>query len=525
MTKKKLQLRISTWLMEKTNWLLLLILALATFIRLYRISDYLTFLGDEGRDMLVARQILQGDLVFLGPRASAGDFFLGPIYYYFISPFLLLFNYNPTGPAVFVALLGIATVFLVYYVGRELFGKWAGLIAAALYAVSPLVIAYSRSSWNPNPVPFFTILLMYVLYRGLVNNSWKLFLLAGILFGILMQLHYIVVFLGIIVFLFVLFGDFFQNKKFNIIGKVKQYALMAAGFVISFSPFLLFELKNGFPNFRTIFGFIVATVSRKETDESQPFIDIVGDVFIRLFGRLLLRFPPVEQLDSISPLALNLWQWGTILVALVSIFFLFKIKNKLIVLMLALWLFLGIILFGFYKKPIYDYYFGFLFPVPFLLLGNALMQIKGMIKVKIIGIAFVAVVFAGLFIFNLYGAPFRYSANRQMDQARRIAEFTLSKTDGKPFNFALLTPGNSDHAYRYFFEIHDQAPVTIENPEADPERNSVTDQLLIVCEYSECSPLGESLWEVAGFGRAEVVGEWKVPPVTIYKLVHYTGEE
>ena len=108
---------------------------------------------------------------------------------------------------------------------------------------------------------------------------------------------------------------------------------------------------------------------------------------------------------------------------------------------------------------------------------------------------------------------------------RRIAEFVLSKTDGKPYNFALLTPGNSDHAYRYFFEINDQAPVTIDNLEKDPQRNSVTDQLLIVCEYEACSPLGESLWEVAGFGRGEIAGEWKVSPVTIYKLKPYKGEE
>src|SRR4051812_42834027 len=86
------------------------ILLVAAFLRLYRIADYMTFLGDEGRDVLVAKGILEGHLVFLGPRASAGDFFLGPIYYYMMAPFLWLFHYDPVGPAVMVALLSVATV-------------------------------------------------------------------------------------------------------------------------------------------------------------------------------------------------------------------------------------------------------------------------------------------------------------------------------------------------------------------------------------------------------------------------------
>src|SRR3989344_2373520 len=101
---------------------LLLIILTASFLRLYKISDYMTFLGDEGRDAIVARDILQGHFTLLGPRASAGDFFLGPVYYYMIAPFLFLTRFDPVGPAIMVALFGIATVFLVYFVGKKFFG-------------------------------------------------------------------------------------------------------------------------------------------------------------------------------------------------------------------------------------------------------------------------------------------------------------------------------------------------------------------------------------------------------------------
>jgi len=129
-------------------------------------------------------QYLHGHLTLLGPTSSVGGFFLGPIYYYFMAPFLWLFNYNPVGPAVMVALFGIATVWLIYIVGKDFFNAKVGLMAALIYAISPLVIVYSRSSWNPNPMPFFSLLILYSLYKALKRSSLKLFFAVGILFGL-----------------------------------------------------------------------------------------------------------------------------------------------------------------------------------------------------------------------------------------------------------------------------------------------------------------------------------------------------
>src|SRR5260221_8657334 len=155
------------------NIILILILVFSAFLRLYKIADYMSFLGDEGRDVLVVYNILHGHLTLLGPTSSVGGFFLGPIYYYFMAPFLLLFNYDPVGPAVMIALFGIATVWLVYFVASKFFSKPVGLIASFLYAISPLVIAYSRSSLNPNPMPFFILSLLYLLYKGLEEKRWR----------------------------------------------------------------------------------------------------------------------------------------------------------------------------------------------------------------------------------------------------------------------------------------------------------------------------------------------------------------
>ena len=522
---------------ENGNFWIFLILIFAAFLRLYRIQDYMTFLGDEGRDVLVVYNILHGKLTLLGPTASVGGFFLGPIYYYFMAPFLWLFNYNPVGPAIMVALFGIATVYLTYKFSEEFFNKRVAIIASFIYAIPPLIIAYSRSSWNPNIFPFFSILSVYFLYKAVKNNSSKLFVLTGILLGISIQLHYLALFLGAVIFSYLLVINLirarlvsFKNSIWNL---VKENLSIFAGFLLGVFPFLAFEGRHGFPNTKTILNFIL---NAGDTGFGGKFLDNISNVFFRLFGRLVTNFPPPEQVAVRAHLDMAVWYYLTLFLAIVSVLILLykfvqvykslgKIKESLRfyqLLLLIIWLVVGIGLFGFYKKPIYDYYLGFMFPLPFILSAVA-FDFFIFNKKNIFKIAGIAGLIAVVYI-NLTGVPFRHEPNRQLAQVKKISEFVLEKTDDKPFNFALITGGNSDHAYRYFFTLENKFPVIIQNSQVDPQRESVTDQLLIVCEINPCSPLGHPLWEVAGFGRAEIVGEWTVSVVKVYKLVRYKGQ-
>ena len=506
------------------------VLLLAGFLRLYRIQDYMTFLGDEGRDVLVAYNILHGHLTLLGPTSSVGGFFLGPIYYYFMAPFLLLFNYNPVGPAVMVALFGIATVWLIYKFCSDLFNSKIGIIAASLYAVSPLVIAYSRSSWNPNPLPFFSLLTLYVLYKALGRNSGKLLFTVGILLGIAIQLHYLTLFLGAVVFVYVILNQVIDNKKQwkkTFLISVKQNLLILTGFLIGWSPLLAFEIRHSFLDFRNISDFVLHSGN---TGANPNFFYNIYDVFFRLFGRLVFYFPAKQQFKLYPSSLLDLWIVVIIFVAIISVFLLFKNfyqsfksdkADSKKYLLIVLWFTLGVLLFGFYKKPIYDYYFAFMFPLPFILVAGLIFKIY---EFKKIGKLLTALILLIVILLNLQGVPFRYPANRQLNQMETIAKFVNDKTGGAPFNFALITGGNSDHAYRYFFTIWGHPPVTIENSQNDPQRKTVTGQLLVVCESLPCKPLGNSLWEIAGFGQADIAGRWNVSVVEIYKLVHHKGK-
>jgi 4-amino-4-deoxy-L-arabinose transferase-like glycosyltransferase len=523
--------------MNKRWWLipLIIILGVAAYLRLYMISGYMTFLGDEGRDVLVVmHMIVNHKFTLLGPTASVGGFFLGPIYYYFMVPFLWAWKLNPVGPAIMVALFGIATDFLVFKVGKDFVSPLTGLVAASLYALSPLVIAYSRSSWNPNLVPFFSLLLIYLLWLAVEKKSRSTLLWAGVVLGIGLQLHYLFLFLFVVTGIWLV-----MNAKtipfFNSVGWV------LVGFIIGYSPFLAFEVRHGFPNTQSVIRFVTAG---KDTGVSPGFFTTIDDVVFRLFGRLLYRLPDGASWKSLPLWQLYAWFIGTRTTICISFALLVVVvacsipslscvfawltqgksreqKTRLYhaVLLLLIWFTTVVLLFGFYQKAIYDYYFGIFFTLPFLLTGFLIYAVWKTRLGKIPAL----MLWGSLVFFNWQGRPFLYPPNNQLAQVRLIAETVLAQTDGKPFNFALITGSNSDHTYRYFFEIAHRAPITIENNQADPARTTVTDQLIVICELSDCKPLGHPLWEIAGFGRAEITGVWDVPFVKIFKLIHYTG--
>lgn len=501
--------------------LLIVILLLAAFLRLHMISSYMEFLGDEGRDVLIAKDILSGHFTLLGPRSSAGDFYMGPFYYYLISPFLLLFNYDPVGPAIMVALFGAATVLLVYMVGNKFFGRLAGLYSAALYAVSPLVLAYSHSSWNPDILPFFSLLLMYaVFYTVAHSKSWKYFFLSGFLLGLCLQLHYLSLFLAVIITVYIFIIQWQKNKKIMVIPLLKKYLGILTGTIISLSPFFLFELRHDFLNTRGIITFLFGNNVSYSTNTN--FFTTVAQVFFRIFARLVVDFPAPGKAIHFTLAQLIIWGALAMLLAAGSIVVLVLQKKKLVSLLLGLWLFLSVLLFGLYKKEIYDYLFTFLFPLPFLLIGNLLSYIFHFSKKR--RIAFMSLslfIFSIIFATNLLDNPFRYGPNNQRDQTKGIAEFVISKAANKPYNFALLSKGNSDYGYRYYLELLGHPPVLLENLQDDPKRISATKQLFIVCEDIHCNPIGNPLHDVAAFGRAEIAGVWDVSVVKVYKLVPY----
>jgi 4-amino-4-deoxy-L-arabinose transferase-like glycosyltransferase len=489
---------------KRTIWLIIfgIIILLAAYLRLYRINDYMAFLGDEGRDaLIVKRMIVDHNFTLLGPITSVGLMHLGPIYYYFMAPFLLLSRLDPVGPAIMVALFSVATVLLIWKIAQEFFDVRTGAIAALLYALSPLVIAYSHSSWNPNILPFWALLIIYALLQVIISQRFKWMWIVGAALGVVLQLHYVaLVFIPIIIVSLSLI-------RFRIPRK-----WLAGGFIgtiITIAPFILFEVRHQFINTITVFYFVTRSGDAK-TFTVMTFFNKFWDLTVRLFWRLVI----------IKNAEISVFFLATVL--LLCFLYLIKEKNsrrKMAIKLLLVWYVVGISVLSLYTGNIYDYYLMFAFPLPFLLTGIAFAPFlkNWATKLPVLGLVLV------IAIWHLQVTPISREPNRLAAQTYDIAQFILNKVGKEPYNFALIAGGNSDHAYRYFLEIGGNTPVEIKNPANDPQRHTVTKQLYIVCEEKICQPLGHPLWEIAGYGRAEIADEWSVGLFKVFKLVPYTG--
>jgi 4-amino-4-deoxy-L-arabinose transferase-like glycosyltransferase len=83
-----------------------------------------------------------------------------------------------------ITAFGLGCTFLVYKIGKSLYGKPTGLFAAALFALTPWQLAFSRSFLIDVQCLFFSLLALFVGIYAIRKNSFKILLVSGTFFAI-----------------------------------------------------------------------------------------------------------------------------------------------------------------------------------------------------------------------------------------------------------------------------------------------------------------------------------------------------
>lgn len=162
-----------------------------------------------------------------------------------------------------------------------------------------------------------------------------------------------------------------------------------------------------------------------------------------------------------------------------------------------------------YKQHIYDHYFGFLFPVVFLLLGFTFKFLTSNPLLRPLAV----IGFLTLIVINIQSHPLLVTPNNQLSRTEKVSSDINDFSAGKPFNLALIAKSNYDESYRYFLEKENAPIYTI--------HQKLADQLFVICENEPCDPYANKLWEIAAFGWAKTVDTWEYPwGVKVYRLVH-----
>ncbi len=479
--------------------LLLLILSIAAFLRLYRINDYLTFLGDEGRDVtIVRRMITELHPALIGPQTSIGNMYLGPLYYYLMVIPLLIFKFSPIGPAVMVACFGTATVGLIFLLTKKWFGNVQAIIASTIYAVSPLPVLYSRSSWNPNIMPFFALLVIWSIWKFWKEIDLKYLTVAGISFAFVVQSHYLGLLLlpTIIIFWLITLRDLPSQKQTRK-SFVKFSSIGLISFILLMSPLVFFDIKHGFINFKAMKAFFTV---RQETVNIKPYkaIPKIWPIYMDINSSLLAA----AHKKAGFVIAI------TTLIGLIVGLILSKYRGPS--LLILSWTVFGLIGLGLYKQNIYEHYYGFLFAIPFILISLLLGDLWRRNLLGKILVTVSVLLLAGL---NLLWVPIRFSPNLQLQRTQAISDFINEDSPNQDFNLALIAKRNYDAGYRYFLSLNKAKVVKVED--------EIANNLYVICEDPICSPINHPIAEIANFGWAKISSEWNFPwGVRLFKLVH-----
>ncbi len=446
------------------DWWRALLLVFASVLRLYRLDILTEFLGDQGRTMLIMKDFLERGIVpFVGPLTLSGHY-LGPVFYYLLIPGYLVTG-GPIGVSVWMAILGILSVCMLYETVKSMFGIRQARIVTFLYAISPHIIFSDRVIWEPNLVPLFALVFMYMLVKA--HREWKLWewIALGGVVGILVQLHYPnLIFIGLVVLY--LLGVLVLRIQ-SITGIIQAGMFFLLGGVVVLSPFLIYEYIHGFEDVAGVFGII------------QSGGGVLGKrVMVEAFFEYAFRVAAQALPGMSRALAgLLLFGWG--------VFTYFRPTKKNI--FLSVWIGVGLVAMARYSGVVHDHYLFFMTPVPFLMIASLLSVVNFNRWKYVIG----AIVF-GIFLLQLKQSDLFIAKNSDIWRVSSVVQTIKEETDGASFSFTLIKSRSfSDLHYRYYFRQMNIAP----RPIADPDYS----HLYLICDDDDCP------------GEQEVNARWETP--------------
>ncbi|HPO30864.1 MAG TPA: glycosyltransferase family 39 protein, partial [Candidatus Hydrogenedentes bacterium] len=172
---------------------LLIILAVAALLRgWYQWSvmdapDFAALQQDPEVQDYFARAVLSGDWSVrpgqTDPEMRTTPFFRPPGYGYFLVAVYWLTDGSYLAPRVLNSLLGLASVVLVFVLGRAWFHPLAGIAAAALMATHAVLIYWEGEVNDPSLFVFLVLAVLWVFYRWQKRCNPLWMIPAGLLFA------------------------------------------------------------------------------------------------------------------------------------------------------------------------------------------------------------------------------------------------------------------------------------------------------------------------------------------------------
>lgn len=281
-------------------------MVLATILRFYHI-DFQSVWLDEICSIIEANpetrwSDLEATIMVSDPHP--------PLYFALMKILFQLFGYTTFVARAFSAVIGVAGVYAIYLLGKEINNKNTGLIAALLLAINSFHIYYSQEVRMYALLLLFTILSYYRLVLFLKNNSYKNALLYGLFTGFMLLTQFFGLFVLASQLVFLLYV-FIKKEKSSKILFFKQLLISGIVIVISFLPALTIFIETTKKKYSAIQPTTLDTIF-------LIFKDFVQHSYILLlfYSALILLFIYYACKEKMKESYLILFSWIIITLAI-----------------------------------------------------------------------------------------------------------------------------------------------------------------------------------------------------------------
>src|SRR3990167_9655275 len=259
-------------------WPIFFLIAIAFFLRVFKLEELFYFTYDESIPAFVARRLILWNHLPLIGGVTPFNFHLGPYFYWFYAIILFFGKLNPLAWGYASAVIAVITTLMIYLVGKSIDSKKLGITAAIFWAFSYLVNVYDRHLWALYWGPLVSLIVLYSLFK-IVKGREKYIYLLGL--TIALSIHADpsnLVFLLLTIIIWVLYKLPFKKSTFVVIGLI----------IFSFLPLMVFDLRHNFANTRPVIDFWKAGRNTPGFDSSKFINNSL--IFPRAATRLIYTF-------------------------------------------------------------------------------------------------------------------------------------------------------------------------------------------------------------------------------------------
>jgi len=243
----------------KQTVLPIIIFALLCVLRFWKAADWFSFNFDEEYQALISwSQVKDFHPIWIGVSASNFGFYLGPGFTYLNALLFWISKGDLSILAYFSSLFGLITTLSLYHVSSKIFSKKVGIVSSLIYGFSALLIYFDHRFWNPTPIMFITIWLLFSLYQAKNDSRW--YILTSILMATALHVHLsLAVYWPLILYLLI--------RSFRKIS-IKTWFVAIVSYALVVLPLIIFDINHNFDN---ILGPLKFLAGSNNSDSSFSF--------------------------------------------------------------------------------------------------------------------------------------------------------------------------------------------------------------------------------------------------------------